>query len=1053
MALSAVVVSVAMLGLAAPAAADFTWSNSASGAWSTGSSWSGNAAPSAGTPAGTLSFPASACTAFACPSTTDDIPGLTASALLVANGGTPGYPAPTGWVLGGSTAAPLTLDSGLTETFSGEGMGGSTVALPIILGGPNVFSPQATSVSFTRNLSGNQTLTVTGTGGGNVSLEGQSNEVGAVTINPGDAFVGEGITIGSGYPVPLVGDLNGTNGNQILVENGGTFVGSGRAGALTVTGGTLSVGNPRGISGTLTVPSASIDNRSRSDFPFTAAGATAGTDYPQLLSSGRIALGGSLNLTGGYGGGCPTVGTTDTLISTTGTLTGRFVNAPDGATLQGSCPGGAIGYRINYNETGSPQTMTATVIAADTWSGLDNGGHPNWSEATNWQSLVPPAGPSIDQLVFPMLFASGSSGSPCPITAPCYQSTDNISGLTVGQLTIADDLGYSLGGTTPLTLGGGGINAISSGGNGRTTIGVPIKLGAGQTWTLSGENGLGTAGQITDRGGISGAAAALTVSMNSDALLQLASATDVGALTLAGTRGHTGASASQDGIVKLPSGGSLNAAHHNAVALSAAELDGDGGSIGGPLTVTGGYLKVGSGSGTPTGSLSLPSAKFDAKSGLQFELEGSGTAAGTDYGQLKANGNLGLGGASLTLDSGVGGNCVQPPLGGTYTLISTTGALTGTFAGVPDGSTVTDECTVSRYRINYHESGSPQTVTAIVTVSGPPAPANRTRPAVSGNTVQGQTLTLTQGIWSNNPTQVSDQWQDCDGAGANCTNIAGATGSSYTLAAADVGHTIVVSETASNAAGTGGPVSSNAVGPVVAASVPPAAPANTAAPVAAAPSNTAAPVATGTATVGQSVGTTTGGWSGTPPLNFVYQWQRCDPGCANIAGATAGDYTLSSADAGANVQALVTAVNSAGFALASTNRLGPVQPNAGQINRALAKLGGPSGKAGKIGAILNNGGYTYGWTAPGPGKLTAGWYQVPPGAHLTAKKNHQPVQVATVTIAIARAGAKRLTVRLTLAGRRLLKHAGRRLRLTSKASYTPTGGEPTTKLRSFTVRR
>jgi hypothetical protein len=63
-------------------------------------------------------------------------------------------------------------------------------------------------------------------------------------------------------------------------------------------------------------------------------------------------------------------------------------------------------------------------------------------------------------------------------------------------------------------------------------------------------------------------------------------------------------------------------------------------------------------------------------------------------------------------------------------------------------------------------------------------------------------LTTTNGSWSNSPTSYTYQWQDCDFAGANCTDISGATGSLYPLASADVNHTIRVAVTASNATGS-----------------------------------------------------------------------------------------------------------------------------------------------------------------------------------------------------------------------------------------------------------
>ena len=49
----------------------------------------------------------------------------------------------------------------------------------------------------------------------------------------------------------------------------------------------------------------------------------------------------------------------------------------------------------------------------------------------------------------------------------------------------------------------------------------------------------------------------------------------------------------------------------------------------------------------------------------------------------------------------------------------------------------------------------------------------------------------------------SYQWQDCDGSGANCSSISGATGSTYKLASGDAGDTVDVVVTASNSAGSG----------------------------------------------------------------------------------------------------------------------------------------------------------------------------------------------------------------------------------------------------------
>jgi hypothetical protein len=69
-------------------------------------------------------------------------------------------------------------------------------------------------------------------------------------------------------------------------------------------------------------------------------------------------------------------------------------------------------------------------------------------------------------------------------------------------------------------------------------------------------------------------------------------------------------------------------------------------------------------------------------------------------------------------------------------------------------------------------------------------PVNTIPPAVTGQPVQGKTLTTTNGTWTNTPSGYTYAWQDCDSTGNNCYTITGATAPSYTLQAGDIGHTI-----------------------------------------------------------------------------------------------------------------------------------------------------------------------------------------------------------------------------------------------------------------------
>jgi hypothetical protein len=102
------------------------------------------------------------------------------------------------------------------------------------------------------------------------------------------------------------------------------------------------------------------------------------------------------------------------------------------------------------------------------------------------------------------------------------------------------------------------------------------------------------------------------------------------------------------------------------------------------------------------------------------------------------------------------------------------------------------------------------------------APAvNAGAPAISGTPGAGSTLTADPGDWQGTPTiTYTYQWQRCDAAGANCVDIPGATGNTYELTDADVGHTIRVVVVANNDAGASSPASSGASAVVEAPTTP-----------------------------------------------------------------------------------------------------------------------------------------------------------------------------------------------------------------------------------------
>jgi hypothetical protein len=183
------------------------------------------------------------------------------------------------------------------------------------------------------------------------------------------------------------------------------------------------------------------------------------------------------------------------------------------------------------------------------------------------------------------------------------------------------------------------------------------------------------------------------------------------------------------------------------------------------------------------------------------------------------------------------------------------------------------------------------------TTTSPASPRSTTAPIVTGSAVQGSQLTGTAGTWSGSGTiNYAYQWYRCDGAGAHCGSIHGATVASYMLAAQDVSHMIGLTVNATDSAGKATAYAS-LVGPVVVSGAPLIA--------------TAQPAVTGSGTVGKPVTASTGTWSPVPKA-YSYAWQRCNANgriCAPITGATLATYTVTAADSGHQLVAIVQATS------------------------------------------------------------------------------------------------------------------------------------------------
>jgi len=210
-------------------------------------------------------------------------------------------------------------------------------------------------------------------------------------------------------------------------------------------------------------------------------------------------------------------------------------------------------------------------------------------------------------------------------------------------------------------------------------------------------------------------------------------------------------------------------------------------------------------------------------------------------------------------------------------------------------------------------------VSAVVWTAAPAAagprikPVNTQLPALAGTAQDEQTLTATSGTWTGStPMKFAYGWLRCDGGGAACLTIIGASTPSYGTVPADVGSTIRVQVTAKNSAGST-TVTSYATAVVVPAP----------------PQNTAPPTVSGLANVGSILTVLYGAWAGTPPLTFKDQWQRCDStgaNCSNLAGQTNQAYVVVTADLGFTLRDVVLATNSVGIASAATAPTSVVTP-------------------------------------------------------------------------------------------------------------------------------
>ncbi|MCU1515776.1 MAG: S-layer domain protein [Pseudarthrobacter sp.] len=207
--------------------------------------------------------------------------------------------------------------------------------------------------------------------------------------------------------------------------------------------------------------------------------------------------------------------------------------------------------------------------------------------------------------------------------------------------------------------------------------------------------------------------------------------------------------------------------------------------------------------------------------------------------------------------------------------VSIAGATASTYKplAVHAGKTLT--VTVTGTKAGYTTAAKTSAATAAVAAGTLTAPV----PTVTGSVNVGAVLTAAPGTWGPSPVTVAYQWK------ANGASITGATATTYTPVAADLGKTLTVTVTGTKAGYTTAAKTSAATVAVAAGILT--------APV---------PTITGTAKVDSVLTAVPGAW-GPAPVTLAYQWKA--NGVA-IAGATTVTYKPVAANVGKAISVTVT---------------------------------------------------------------------------------------------------------------------------------------------------
>jgi hypothetical protein len=211
--------------------------------------------------------------------------------------------------------------------------------------------------------------------------------------------------------------------------------------------------------------------------------------------------------------------------------------------------------------------VAGATVPSFTWTG--EAAESSWSAAKNWEGETAPSSPGPVTLDFPQLTSPACASA--STSGTCYLSDNDMSGLSVESLKIDDGDDYKIGGGE-ITLGGGGLiasPASETSGEDGDSIDLPIELGASQTWSITGHGGQGAENGVAIKNALIGPGKALAVNMSNDPLLTLEGDTEVGPITIDGTK-----AGAAGGVVLFS--GELNGTDGSPVSLRDVGFEGSG---------------------------------------------------------------------------------------------------------------------------------------------------------------------------------------------------------------------------------------------------------------------------------------------------------------------------------------------------------------------------------------------------------------------------------------------------------------------------------------------